>query len=72
MIIIEYWASLHSSHGHGANSASNAISSEEKYVHEFSSVKRLQLTQEEIDAINTGAWEVSDWKKIKPLSATSK
>jgi len=71
-MIIEYWASFQSHH-HGTGSQGNKqIQSEsgEKYVHEFSLFPRARLTQEEVDAINTGSMEIGDWKKVKPLPAS--
>ena len=61
---LEYYASLGSGHGHGSQVVQE---SGEKYVHQFSSIPRNRLSQEEIDAINLGSMEIGDWKKIKPV-----
>jgi len=62
----EYWQSLHKQHSN--SSASN----DTPYVHHFSTIPRLPWTQEEIDLVNIGCNEVSDWKKVKPLPAHPK
>jgi len=64
--ILEYWQSLHKQHSN--SSASN----DTPYVHHFSTIPRLPWTQEEIDLVNIGCNEVSDWKKVKPLPAHPK